>query len=160
MKKILIIIGLALLVGLGVGFIVGGGATNFDRLVLGEANYGEDPNTTADITGQNDEYISNYTNGRWDFGAANLLTTGTIGGGALTTTSLKYGRDTLNGAVDSLKISTIAATDYIIIFPKYESGVVYDTIDAISPACATGKLTLTRGDATNGDVVYDYLLLK
>ncbi len=38
-------------------------ATNFDRLVLGSANYGTDPNPTADITFQNDEYISNATDG-------------------------------------------------------------------------------------------------
>ncbi len=61
----------------------GAGASNFDRLVLGSGNYGTDPNTTADITGQNDEYISNYVNGQWDFGAANLTTTGTITSGTI-----------------------------------------------------------------------------
>lgn len=156
MKKTLIVI----IAVFALGFVMGGGATNFDRLVLGEANYGEDPNTTADITGQNDEYISNYTNGTWNFGAANLLTTGTINTGALTTTTFTKGRDTLNGAEDSVKISTIAATDYVLIFPKYISGVTCDTLDAIYLSCATGKLTLTRKDATNGDVVYDYLLMK
>jgi hypothetical protein len=159
MKKTIIIVSLFLFVLL-VGFIMGGGASNFDRLVLGEANFGEDPNTTADITGQNDEYISNYTNGRWDFGSANLLTTGTLGVGALTTTSLTKGRDTINGAVDSLKISTIAATDYLVYSIKWVSGVTMDTVDVVTPVFATGKLTFTRKDATNGDLVYDYLIMK
>jgi hypothetical protein len=157
MKKLLIILVLG---ALGVGFIMGGGASNFDRLVLGEANFGEDPNTTADITGQNDEYISNYVNGQWNFGAANLVTTGTINTGALTTTTMKYGRDTLNGAVDSLKVSTFAATDYVQLTINWTSGVTMDTVDAINSAMSTGKLTLTRKDATNGDLVYDYLILK
>ncbi len=34
---------------------MGGGASNFDRLVLGTGNFGTDPNSTADITLQNDE---------------------------------------------------------------------------------------------------------
>jgi len=143
-----------------VGWIVGGGASNFDRLVLGEANFGTDPNPTADITGVNDEYISNYSNGQWDFGAANLVSTGTLNVGALTTTTFIKGRDTLNGAVDSLKISTIASTDYLVYSIKWTSGVVMDTVDAIAPVFATGKLTLTRADATNGDLVYDYLIMK
>lgn len=38
-------------------------ASNFDRLVLGSGNYETDPNSTADITFQNDEYLTNYTDG-------------------------------------------------------------------------------------------------
>jgi len=71
--------------------IVYAGATNFDRLVLGSGNYSTDPNTTADITFQNDEYIDNTTNGRLDFGGANLLTSGTIGGGVVTGTGFTIG---------------------------------------------------------------------
>lgn len=71
--------------------VVFAAATNFDRLVLGSGNYGTDPNTTADITFQNDEYISNSTDGRLDAGAANLLTTGTIGGGVITGTGFTIG---------------------------------------------------------------------
>ena len=95
MNKDRIIGGLIVLIGL---LFIGAG-TNFDRIVLGSGNYGEDPNTTADITLQNDEYISNSVNGRIDFGAANLLTTGTIGAGAATFTSL--GAFTLTGALDA-----------------------------------------------------------
>ena len=71
--------------------VIYAGATNFDRLVLGSGNYSTDPNTTADITFQNDEYIDNTTNGRLDMGAANLLTTGTIGGGVITGTGFTIG---------------------------------------------------------------------
>ncbi|MFX0184090.1 MAG: hypothetical protein ACFE95_13490 [Candidatus Hodarchaeota archaeon] len=53
-----------------------GQASNFARIVLGTSNYGTDPNTTADITLQNDEYITNSTDGTIDFGAATLSTTG------------------------------------------------------------------------------------
>lgn len=41
-----------------------GAATHFDRLVLGSSNYGTDPNPTADVTFQYDEYISNATDGQ------------------------------------------------------------------------------------------------
>ena len=57
-------------------FLAYAGVTNFDRLVLGSGNFGTDPNSTADITFQNDEYISNATDGTLDFGAATLSTTG------------------------------------------------------------------------------------
>ena len=63
------------------------GATNFDRIVLGEGNYGTDPNSTADITLQNDEFITNSTDGIVGFGAANLSTTGTFSSGAITLTT-------------------------------------------------------------------------
>ena len=53
-------------------------ASHMDRLVLGSGNYGTDPNTTADITGQYDEYWSNATDGTWDAGAANITNTGNI----------------------------------------------------------------------------------
>lgn len=74
-------------------------ATNLDRLVLGSANYGTDPNPTADITLQNDEYISNAVNGQIDFGAANLTTTGTLSGAAGTVTGLQ--------SFDSLSVAGI-----------------------------------------------------
>jgi len=79
-------------------------STNFDRLVLGSGNYGEDPNPTADITLQNDEYISNYTDGTIDFGAANLLTTGTLGAGAATLTSISA--HTIVGSITQTDSST------------------------------------------------------
>lgn len=75
------------------------GATNFDRLVLGTGNFETDPNPTKDLTFQNDEFISNDVNGRLDFGAANILTTGTVGGGAGTLTGLT--------TLDSAKVTGI-----------------------------------------------------
>ena len=69
---------LSLLLFLSVIVMASGQASNFARIVLGTANYGTDPSTTADIVLQNDETISNYTDGTIDFGAANLATTGTI----------------------------------------------------------------------------------
>jgi hypothetical protein len=140
-----------------VGWIVGGGASNFDRLVLGEANFGTDPNPTADITGVNDEYISNYSDGQWDFGAANLVSTGTLNVGALTTTTFIKGRDTLNGTVDSVKNPNIAATDYVLFTIKYGAT---DTVEEFTPALTSGKLTITRVDSCNGALVYDYLIMK
>jgi len=68
---------IALLLVLSVIVMASGQASNFARIVLGTANYGTDPNTTADITFQNDEYISNATDGTLDFGAALFTTTGT-----------------------------------------------------------------------------------
>lgn len=64
------------------------GATNFDRLVLDGGSYGAYPNATADITMHNGETIDNDTDGQFDFGAANLLTTGTLSVGAATLTGL------------------------------------------------------------------------
>ena len=52
------------------------GANNLDRIVLGSANYGSDPNPTADITLQNGAYISNATSGTIDFGTANFKKSG------------------------------------------------------------------------------------
>lgn len=75
------------------------GATNFDRIVLGSSNFGEDPNTTADITLQNDEYISNSTDGTLDFGAANLTTSGT-----LAPTTVTLGNLFSFGARDSIRL--------------------------------------------------------
>jgi len=93
------------------GFVLGlvtivvlAASTNFDRLVLGSGNYGEDPNPTADITLQNDEYISNYIDGTIDFGAANLLTTGTLGAGAATLTSISA--HTIVGSITQTDSST------------------------------------------------------
>jgi len=152
MKKTIIIVSIFVFV-LAVGFIAGG--TNFDRLILGEGNFGTDPNTTADITFQNDEYVSNSVDGTLDFGAANITTTGT-----LTTATFIKGRDTLNGAVDSLKNAGILATDYIVYTVNWTSGVVMDTVDAVNTVITAGKVTFTRADATNGALIYDYIITK
>ena len=46
-----------------VQYMVQAAASHMDRLILGSGNYGTDPNSTADITLQNDEYIANTTDG-------------------------------------------------------------------------------------------------
>lgn len=85
-------------------------ATNYDRIVLGSGNYGTDPNTTADLTLQNDEYISNAVNGTLDFGAANITTTGTVSGAAVTGSgnlkalSIQVGTPTGTPASGSLQV--------------------------------------------------------
>jgi hypothetical protein len=57
-------------------FSVGNGQSNLSRVVLGTGNFGTDPYPTADIVGQNDEYISNYADGTWDFGTADIAIAG------------------------------------------------------------------------------------
>jgi len=103
MKKILSWIMLGVLIGLCVAVfrydvrdVVQAAASHMDRLVLGSGNYGTDPNTTADITGQNDEYWTNVTDGTWDAGAANLTTTG----------DLSFGTQTHTEYVEKVSITT------------------------------------------------------
>jgi hypothetical protein len=170
-NKNIIIFALVVFSIVAMGFVFTDLQTNFERLVLGSANYGQDPNPTADITGQNDEQISNYTNGRWDFGSANILTTGTIGGGASTLTgktaldSLTVGGEVRIGAlvdyhskvsikndavnVDILKLWNSRAQQ---IAKVDSSGVFYSVgltstgaITATSQTLAIGAIT-TSGD--------------
>lgn len=78
-----------------------GRATHFGTLVLGINNFGTDPNgVTVDLTFQNDEYISNSTDGQLNFGAANLVTTGTFNVGASTLSSVTVtGATALSGTI-------------------------------------------------------------
>ena len=77
-------------------------ATNFDRLVLGSANYGEDPSTTSDIVLQNDEVITNYTDGTVGFGSATVSTTGDVTAG----TSLTLGAQAHKEYVTKITLTT------------------------------------------------------
>lgn len=77
-------------------------ATNFDRLVLGSANYGEDPSTTSDIVLQNDETITNYTDGTIGFGSATVSTTGDVTAG----TSLTLGAQAHKEYVTKVTLTT------------------------------------------------------
>lgn len=188
--KIFLLICLYLVMVFGVGYMAGVnlGATNFGRIVLGDDNIGEDPNPTADITGQNDEYISNYTNGTWNMGDANLTFTGDlltpdsvsartlklgdslwVGKGAKITGLLTQtgiidyawaGKDTMFGVEDSIKITGISANDFVLLHFHYVSGVKYDTIAAIQYTTATNKITLARSSASNGDVPYSYVIFR
>lgn len=160
MKRIILIIVLFSITLLG--FRSYYGATNFDRLVLGEANFGEDPNTTADITGQNDEYISNYTNGSWDFGSASLTTTGSVTG-------------SLAGDTNSFQKTSIAAGNNEKLYDTVTiSGVTTSSVFLVSikkaglPVAAnllawhviSGKLVVSRADTTTAGQTYSYLLIK
>lgn len=78
------------------------GVNHYDKLMLGEANYGQDMSpSTADIQFQNDEYISNYVDGTLDFGAANLTTTGTLAAASVTFTGELALRDRLTIVQDA-----------------------------------------------------------
>lgn len=129
-KNVLIVFLLGIfLIGAGRAYF---GATNFDRLVLGEANFETDPNTSADLTFQNDEYIENGTDGRIGFGAANLLTTGTFGSGAFTGTALS--------SFDSAAIAGILKT----------GGATSNGTSAIYIKALSGRLYVVRVYSASG----------
>ena len=102
------------------GAALAGRNTNFTRIVLGDSNRGLDPNPTADITLQNQEYISNYVDGQISFGAANLVTTGTL---AVT------GATTVTGG---------------LIYPS-SSAVIYSKAGGISADTVGANTTPTAG---------------
>lgn len=107
MKKNIIGFILGVFVVLSLGWFYG--ATNFDRIVLGSSNYETDPNSTADITLQNDEFISNASDGAISFGAANLSTTGTLAAKATTLTGLL----TVDSTGLKFALKTIVAGDSV-----------------------------------------------
>lgn len=120
---------LALMGGLNSYF----GATNFDRLVLGSANFETDPNPTKDLTFQNDEYISNDVNGVLDAGAADILTTGdytgndlSLSGEASGTLGYRYsGFSTI-----SITNAAITADTLKLASTKYQLIKVRNTVNA------------------------------
>lgn len=63
--------------------------TNVDRVIVGVANRGADPNPTVDIVLQHGEYIDNSKDGIIDIGSANLTTTGSVTSGSTTNGNLK-----------------------------------------------------------------------
>lgn len=83
MKRYII---MAVLIAVVVWAFTPPGATNFDRIVLGEGNFGSDPNATADITLQNDEYISNSSDDTVSI--SGVLSTNNITAAYLTATGL------------------------------------------------------------------------
>lgn len=135
------------------------GATNFDRIVLGSGNFGEDPNTTADITGQNDEYISNSTDGTWDMGSANITTTGNVTG-LLDLGSTVVGVDTFTttGTTDTVTISGAAATDVYLITGRLTAGV--DQQDVLQWQALSGKLVVHRLASGESALIYSWLRIK
>ncbi len=164
MSKINKIITVLIVVGIGLGIAFGGaysdkkifGATNFDRLVLGEGNYGEDPNITADITGQNDEYWTNVTNGRWDAGSADIYTSGSISiagitmtGALATVTNITMTGDLLGA--DSIKGRTLYLTEDI----ANVSEITIDTgaVGVITNLTITGTILTPTNITMTGDLL-------
>lgn len=138
------------------------GATNFDRLVLGTGNFGTDPNPTADLTFQNDEFVKNSTDGTLDFGAAILATTGALDGGAQI-----VGIDSFltTATADTILLTGVVVGD---IFSFSEYTPAYSTaIDTVTYSYVTqaGKVIVTRtgpaaGTAYKSGGLYSYIRVK
>lgn len=139
------------------------GATNFDRIVLGEGNFGTDPNTTADITGQNDEYLTNYTDGSWDIGSANFLLSGDLlGADSIKARTIKLTEGlvlvdlTMTGdllGVDSLKARTITTSGLITVGAGFDVATGWAGNDTIPASVDSDTLTVTGVAATDFVVV-------
>lgn len=119
--------------------IVFAGATNFDRIVLGSGNYGTDPNTSADITLQNDEYIDNSTDGTIDFGSANLSSTGTLSGGNISFT----------GTLSSDSSATFGTINFATSNNNEGSDSLALTLSPALTTLQTGTLVLFVPDTAN-----------
>lgn len=157
MRNKLIVIGLIVTAIFGFSYY---GATNFDRIVLGSANYSEDPNTTADITLQNDEYISNATDGTISFGSANVLTTGSITGSlAGDTNSFQKTPDTNREKFyDTTTISGVTTSSVFTVSIKKAGLPVAGNL--LAWHVISGKLVVSRADTTTTGQTYSYLQVK
>lgn len=124
------------------------GATNFDRLVLGSGNYGLDPNPTADITGANGEYISNASNGSWNFGSANLTTSGIISSGSTVL------NDSLQGKLFILDSLRVGKTAVVVGNLYLRAGITGGTLTRGTHAFTTTATedTVTISGAGTGDI--------
>lgn len=131
------------------GFILAG-VTNFDRLVLGSGNYDTDPNTTADITLQNDEYISNATDGTMELNAATLNVNGTVAGTNVFTTT---------AAADTVVISGTLTTDIFIVTGVYTTGSV-DQQDVLEAYAKTDTLIVIRLASGESALKYNWIRLR
>lgn len=129
------------------GFVLAG-ATNLDRIVLGSANYGADPNTTADITMQNDEYISNATDGEVEISGTLNLSATVYGENVFTTTA----------ETDTVTISGAAATDTYIITGEFTSAI--DQQDILQWEAISGALVVHRMASGESALKYSWLRLK
>jgi len=146
-------LGVVVLALLLVGFALGSGATNFDRLVLGSGNYGTDPNSTADITFQNDEYIDNSTNGVLDVGSANITSDGSN-----TLSLINYGGVTTSAVGTDTYVATLSPA-----LAAYTTGMlVLVKVDTVNTGACTLNLnslgaknikTSSGADPANSDLV-------
>lgn len=145
-KLLIILIGFTTIL---FGFVLAG-ATNFDRLVLGSGNYETDPNTTADITLQNDEYISNATDGVMELNAATLNVNGTVAGTNVFTTT---------AAADTVVISGTLSTDIFVVSGVYTSGTV-DQQDVLQAYAKTDTLIVIRLASGESALKYNWIRLR
>ena len=129
------------------------GATNFDRIVLGSGNYGTDPNSTADLTFQNDEYITNATDGVLDAGSANLTSDGTN-----TFSRINYAGVTTSAAGTDTYVATLNPA-----LTAYTTGmIVFIKVDTLNTGACTLNLnslgakdikTASGADPANSDLI-------
>jgi len=133
------------------------GATNFDRIVLGSGNYETDPNITADITLQNDEYITNGTDGTIDFGAANLLTTGnaSITGNITDALGYRYSGFLTVATTDATELADtlkLASTKYALIKVRI-AGSGADSVH-VATGLLANQLYIFKAVHTDSSVVF------
>lgn len=126
------------------------GSSNFDRLVLGESNYGSDPASTsqADISLENDEAISNQTDDMVTF----------TGVGGSDNTDLRIDLDGTHPVIDSPTDTAIEFLDAVTLpSGSISSSEIEDgTIAAADEAFAGRGQIVICGDATtvNDNTVY------
>ena len=129
--------------------ILAAGATNFDRLVLGSGNYSTDPNTTADITLQNDEYISNATDGVIELNAATLNVNATVAGTNIFATT---------DSADTVVISGTLSSDIFVVSGVFTAGV--DQQDVLQVTAKTDTLIVTRMASGESALNYNWIRLR
>jgi hypothetical protein len=140
------------------------GATNFDRIVLGEGNFGSDPNATADITLQNDEYISNSSDDTVSI--SGVLSTNNITAAYLTATGLNLdsgvtvGQDvfTTTAETDTVVIPGASTADMYFITGNFTSAI--DQQDILQWEALSGKLVVHRMAAGESALKYSWLRIR
>lgn len=141
--------------------LVFAGATNFDRIVLGSGNYNSDPNTTADITLQNDEYISNYTDGTITFGSDNIAfgTANISFSGTLDVGSTMAFIDTFatTATTDTHTVAGALPTDIFFVSPR---GATVDTLDVLAVKADTNKVIVSRPAGGTSGLPYQVIRVK
>jgi hypothetical protein len=138
------------------GLLIGAGyygASNYDRLVLGVNNFGEDPSPTSDIVLQNDEVISNSTDGTVIIGG--ILST-TLAGD---TNSFQKTPDTNREKFyDTVTVTGATTTSVFIVSPRIASIPVAG--DILSARGITDKMIVSRADTTTSVEPYSYLRVR
>jgi hypothetical protein len=92
-----------------------------------EAGYGENIQT-AEIRGMNGETIDNTTDGEWDFGAANLVTTGNI---------------TASGGV-TFNVTTVEDSAYTVLVSDYIINISHTDTDTVDVTIPTSLISVGK----------------